>query len=396
MSGRDRTLIEKGRRRPRASFERTLARIIQNIERTAVHVVKWKKDYGDRENTVAHVVVRRLWVVGSFARGAAKCGDLDVVVDIQVVDGREPRRISITSQVTGRFPDVAFYIGTPDENTAYVSFPEAVLLWSQDDPDWQTALSRIRVDDTARRFVRRYDELPLRREQFDYNGEFDELVDLTDKKIIEWDWTQLQDIDPTGFDANPAARAFAHEIALFRGQKTIDAFRWAVFHFHTLSPPWSWNYLFQSNTQITMGGAHIFTGTCPTLRLSYLESLSCSCISLIPHISRRGPNGIWSLTRGSEHPLEKTFQNVQCYIRDDGDGTPLYQLDSESGEYGIRLYGTTGQGNQPMIPIAGGRLLKLLSIVGWFSVGHTKYRPKRMRKEDEEAAKERIKRLYAG
>ena len=385
------TSAAKGRRRPRASFERTLARIIQKIERMAVHDVSFKLLSWHDEKKLSKIAVKHLWAAGSFARGATTCGDLDLVMEIDLVEGSYPPTRIISSQIVGRYPDVAIYIGTPDENSAHIVFPEAVLLWSHDDSDWRTALGRIQSDGNSSRFARRCDALPLRREQFFYDGDLDDLVDLADKKVIIWEWIPLEDLDTGKIDDIPVAKDFVRKTRILRGEKSADSFLWAISHFHSLSLPWSWNHIHVSRTHISMGGTDIFTGSAPTLRLAYLDSLSCSSIALIPHITRRGPNGIWIISRGPEHPLEKDFRDVKCSVRVNGAGEPIFQCDNK-GEYGLRLYGP-GHKRQPVNLLNGSELLSLLSTVTWFSVGRATYRLKSLRVENEGDAIEHIRRL---
>src|ERR1035437_9721616 len=151
-------LTPKGRRRPRVSFERTIGRIVNRIGSAPIHEVRWKGDYFEHfENRMARVKVKSLWIVGSFARGAPTCGDLDLVIDTDIIEGHEPRPRTLASQVAGSYPDVVFYIGTPEKNTAGIKFPEAVLLWSQECPDWKSALGNIQVDENTSRYIRHYD-----------------------------------------------------------------------------------------------------------------------------------------------------------------------------------------------------------------------------------------------
>jgi hypothetical protein len=70
--------------------------------------------------------VQRLWVVGSYARGAGMGEDLDIVMELDVPH----YRVSELNRVLlGNPQSVNLYAGTPEDNTSGVEFPEAYLIW---------------------------------------------------------------------------------------------------------------------------------------------------------------------------------------------------------------------------------------------------------------------------
>lgn len=361
-------LIPKGRRRPRASFERTIGRIVNKIESAPIHEVRWKGDYFERfERRMARVKVKSLWIVGSFARGAPTCGDLDLVMDTKLIDGHEPRPRTIASQVAGSYPDVVFYIGTPEKNTAGIKFPEAVLLWSQECPDWKSALGNIQVDENATRFIRHCDALPLRKEQFDYQNP-DELLDLRKRKIISWEWVPIEAIGDLP-DDDQNIQLFRRLLSLSRGKKTLETLQFAVTWFSKKTLPWSWDHYGHSDSRIRMGCFEILSGIRPPLTMDRLNSIGCSSIALIPHISRRGPNGIWIISRGNEHPLEKTFASLQCNVLADCTGNPIiYDRNGSGDDFGIHFSHRPKHGKAMTITFSGRDLLMLLSNLQWFAI----------------------------
>lgn len=359
-----------GRRRPRASFERTLERIMVRIESREVHDIHWKGDYFENYKPCsARVRVRALWVVGSFARGAAECGDLDLVMDVEA-EGREPRRTTLASQVAGRHPDTVVYIGTPEKNSAHVAFPDAVLLWSQENRDWQGVLKGIVVQKEAGRFARSYDVLPLRREQFSCGVEPDELVQLHDKRILKWEWLPLEDISDE-IDG-PEAQRFLRRIAYSRGSESLRSLTYAVAWFSQGSSPLTWDNLGTSQAAIRMGDAIIITGRSPSFNIRELDSsISYARIAIVPHVSRRGPNGIWVISRGPEHPLEKQFATLECNALAGEDGQPLIlSMDRFIDDGKAVLFGGEDARYKKvrMCKISGTELLSLLASVGWITI----------------------------
>jgi hypothetical protein len=60
-------------------------------------------------------------------------------------------------------------------------------------------------------------------------------------------------------------------------------------------------------------GAYVAMGH-PYPNHRVLSTMSCSRVLAIPHLSRRGPNGIWELRRDRNHPLEKAFADATAYV----------------------------------------------------------------------------------
>ncbi|WP_455922649.1 hypothetical protein [Pseudomonas putida] len=66
------------KRHPRARFTKQLSRICHALDAASAHDVAYRL-YGDEY--VSRVAACELWVVGSYARGALLCADLDIVVE---------------------------------------------------------------------------------------------------------------------------------------------------------------------------------------------------------------------------------------------------------------------------------------------------------------------------
>jgi hypothetical protein len=79
-------------------------------------------------------------------------------------------------------------------NMSGAVFPDAVLIWSAQDPDWQTRIDSIEPNKAARRASRDTDSIPLRAEQMRVPE--CTLVDIARWQrdgIFEWDFFPLTD-----------------------------------------------------------------------------------------------------------------------------------------------------------------------------------------------------------
>lgn len=128
---------------------------------TPLFSATWKDWYFHTEDSGQFSVVD-VHVVGSFARGAPECGDLDLVVAVDIVSGRKAPDRTIGHLISRRSPRVQVHIGAPKQNSSGVMFPEAVFLWSKNDRDWRSRLAAMPVNPNATRFERKTDRLPLR------------------------------------------------------------------------------------------------------------------------------------------------------------------------------------------------------------------------------------------
>ncbi|NJD92454.1 MAG: hypothetical protein FIA91_13265 [Geobacter sp.] len=302
------------RRRSRASFTKSLKRICQRIDSQRVFEVEWN-DWYFHNPQKARLQVNALWVAGSYARGALQCGDLDLVADIVTEEGGLPGKSTISRNVIGRFPDVRLYIGTPDENSSRVTFPEALLIWSPKTPDWQAAIDSIPIDPNATRFNRPHDILPLRKEQIADYGEkdtFEQIISLLDQGLLTTEWVPLSDITVHAEEWSYAATEFFDCIERWCGKKTQELMPYVIEWCMDKNSSDLWHRDHSEKTRFKIGGAEVCVGR-PYIDLRLLESLACSAIVIVPHISQRGPNGIWKLSRGVTHPLEQQFSACKAY-----------------------------------------------------------------------------------
>jgi len=301
-------------RRSRDSFTKSLKKICQQIADQNVFDVEYRYDFLPGTHR-SRLRVNALWVVGSYARGALQCGDLDLVADVVSEKGGLPLTHKISRHVIGRSPDVRLYIGTPKENSSGVEFPEEKLVWSPDASDWNAIIDDIPVDQTATRFKRPHDILPLRKEQIvDYGHEdlFAEIVEKLDQEILSSKWVSVSEINVLPDEWSTAATKLYTKIQQWCGKKTQELMPFVIEWLNDQNLCDLWHKEYDEKTRFKIGGAEVLVGK-PYIDLKLLDSLSCSAVVIVPHLSRRGPNGLWILSRGAKHPLAEQFAICQAY-----------------------------------------------------------------------------------
>lgn len=301
-----------GKKRKRESFTKALKRIVDRINNENVFEVNWRSELF-REDCESRFRVETLWVVGSYARGALNCGDLDLVAEITVESGVFPFTRRASRAILGSVPDVMLYIGTPNENSSGIEFLGAKVVWSSKSTDWKTAIDDIQEDPTASRYARRYDVLPVRLGQTVNSVEFfEKMVDLHEEGIISWDWIPAEDIRVCIEGWPVELRRFYENLNKWVGTKTLKAAQYAIAWLESIDSPGSWRIHNDKKCHMKHGGSELFIGR-PVVDLKLLDSLSCSQLVIVPHLSRRGPNGIWIIRRGRNHPIERAFTGLGAY-----------------------------------------------------------------------------------
>jgi hypothetical protein len=312
-------------RYPRARFTRSLAKICTELERAPIRDVA-HKDFLDRP-AQTRTQIRALWVVGSYARGALECGDLDLVLDAVGLDRGLPRIKKVARSFFGATPRVAFYGGTPEDNSSGVVFPEAKLIWSSEQPNWRSAIASIAEDAQADHFERPSDHLPLTPEQMRGNiNDIEEL--LRDRNAGRIQWSHIDFCG--GHRSEPQVpEQFAETFS--RYHDLGKATRHALAHFLVASAgrPWANGDLVRrERTTFCLGGTEIHVGT-PRLPSKPLEIASKSRLALVPHLTARGPNRAWIIERGIAHPLAQQAEDRVAYVLAHA-GCPIETLTQDS------------------------------------------------------------------
>ena len=289
------------KRYPRERFTKQLGRICKMLDDISVRDIAYDS-YGT--SVTCHLEVTKLWVVGSYARGALTCGDLDVVVSFTASGAGLPMPQILSSAFFGATPGVRFYSGTPEVNRSGAVFPDAVLIWSAQDADWQTRIDSIKPDPAAGRVPRDTDSVPLRAEQIRIPD--CTLIDVARwqrEGILEWDFVPL---DSALLSAIPPQEMGSKERQLYEctsdmGQKTRDLIPalWRVMR--DVEPGSSWRTAETEKATLKCGATLIHVGV-PALALRHFESVKVKMLMLVPHQTARGPNGLWLIRRGPNHP----------------------------------------------------------------------------------------------
>lgn len=282
------------------------------------------------------MTAKSLWVAGSYARGATECGDLDLILEA-TIDGVHPPSRTIAKGLYGSAQDTSLYIGTPERNSSNVDFPEARLVWSEERPDWKANLEAIEIDPKAGRFPRATDALPLRRDQLSASiEELERLLELRDRRVLAWEFLNAEDITQ-----DPGALERAGIYAEHYGAKTRDALRLAISHHTAVGRGGEWVQAEVSERTRFRCGGTLFLTSYPSIPLDQLDDPACDLLALVPHRSRRGPNGIWLITRGPEHPVEKLFAGCRAFYVT-YHGRPMLFSDESHSPYrpatGIELF----------------------------------------------------------
>jgi len=289
------------KRYPRDRFTKQLVRICKALDEVSVRDISYDT-YG--ATATCHLEATELWVAGSYARGALTCGDLDVVMSFAATGAGLPMAQILSRAFFGATPGVRFYSGTPEVNRSGAVFPDAVLIWSRQDRDWQARIDSIKLDPTAGRAARDTDSVPLRAEQMRFPScTLNDVARWERDGILEWDFVSL---DNELLSAMPSQEIGSKERQLFEcitgmGQKTLDLIPavWRVMR--ETEPGASWKAAVSEKATLRCGGTLIHVGV-PALDLTHFENAKVRQLMLVPHRTARGPNGMWLIRRGPKHP----------------------------------------------------------------------------------------------
>lgn len=332
-------------RTPRAAFTRRLARLCERIDSCAEVEVRFKPHFWRDEWQVARIRLKRLWAAGSYARGAATCGDLDLVFEYER-PGRPPfphdRDASIA--LFGSPPDFRFYAGTPDENSSHVPMAGACLVWSGPGCDWRKALSGIQEDPTAGPAPRKTSSLPLRDAQLGGAAELgflESLIDARERGEIEWEFIPLDAsllaaIPPALPESLGAVQSFLEKSAGAKARALTPAIVRLLHARYAGSPA----RIHRLGSEIAYGNTIVRLGSVYVRPSCLLSHLALSEVMLVPHQTRRGPNGAWVVRRGPQHSLALALADARFWANAvKGEIHPLQDLwtDELPGERLIQL-----------------------------------------------------------
>lgn len=384
------------RQYPRTRFTRALERMCKRLDKQSTFEVE--EDIEDIGLVREIITIHELWVVGSYARGARHCGDLDTVTRFTCDNGKNSvfSAEKTLRRAFGQVPGVCFYSGTPEANNACVSFSEAVQIWTPGS-DWRAAIAAIKVDPTAQRFIRPTDVVPLRQGQM--RSDFDDraaLTELYNDDVLAWRFVPIgaapEPLELTDEEKSLQKRArrwgrrtqllLPYVIEYFRGfRRHCDTLRVGRIELGSVS----------------LGGIHVVLG-CPSPGYQLLDTLTCSRLALVPHLSHRGPNGLWEIRRGPKHPIEIAFSDIGAFVLVDKAGRlrAVQQSPPEAPDdfaNVVELFGDetsgrrvidetlaldnadSGEGSNPlhMICVSGSELLDVISHADIIEIVSTKH-----------------------
>ncbi|UVE47704.1 hypothetical protein KS461_10640 [Pseudomonas chlororaphis] len=300
------------KRHPRESFTKKLIRICQRLDEHSIRAITHKSIY--REFT-CEIEITSIWVVGSYARGALTCGDLDLVIGLQS-KGVTPSTRVWAKAFFGSPSLVRYYPGNPNENASGVAFPEAILIWSGPGCDWKAAIDAIKPDLHAGRAARETDAIPLRDEQLrTYDDEYHDAVDMQRDGLWEWEFVEIekQMLAPTPTEVVAEDEAYFTRCAPMMGRKSRELIPAMIKLMREQEPSGSWSSADSSRSKFRCGSSEVHLGR-PALPIDFFDySPWVRQLILIPHISARGPNGAWIIRRGPEHPDRKALAGKYAY-----------------------------------------------------------------------------------
>jgi predicted nucleotidyltransferase len=262
--------------------------------------------------------VRKLWVFGSYARGALDCGDLDlaIVVDqpsqewldrnIGLFDydlkRMEKFEQLVRNALRKRGERVEIVIRTKDNfiQDFFKSVPinDAMLIWSEDEPDWQAKIKSIKPIPSAGRYIRPY-PIDLKRTGTSRDV-MEQVLWLIQEKRLTMETIDMNDVEP---------RLSQHQSTMLEqwrssrcyGKDTLDVLAYAFDWMHSERQRFS-GYLHSATEIISVSGTHlVHIGRIDFgYALGWLfDDKKAMKLCLIPHLRKRSSNEMFVIERGS-------------------------------------------------------------------------------------------------
>lgn len=293
----------------RERFTKQLAGICQLLDACSTKTVSssaWR--YGPSRD--AEITVVRLWVVGSYARGAITCGDLDLVAEVTSPQGL-PYSHVISNALLGKYPRMRMYQGSPLNNSSGAKFDEALLIW-EGGADWRAALDAIKVNPVAGRQARETDRLPFRLEQLGLEQDFaQELLKQFDADMLRWSFVPLDKVPPVLAEGASCIEGELLRRMNFAGKDK----QWLapyVLGFLRSQPEVVGSTWSKAQSGMRIGGTLVMMGS-PWQSELVLPRLDTSRVVVVPHPCTRGPNGFWLIERGLNHPMVQQFAGASVW-----------------------------------------------------------------------------------
>ncbi len=321
--------MEYFERYPREHFTKVLKKICQRLDKKSQAIFKkverinhqvFECDYDYR--------VTRLWVVGSYARGAITCGDLDLVFELEsktdtgeLMKVKRPAMFKTVKKTFFALPRyVSISCGNPldKENSAGVVFSDVIEVWNNQKLDWERVIDAIPINPDAGRQRRLSDEVPFRMEQLDADCKMlEEIVEQRENKLIEWEYEPFLDVSE--YSVEEEGDEYCLKQLLTSSYQRIGPKTKALLpHILYVVRKWNWKGgywdTWRTSTQLMCSLENqlilVLTGR-PNVYLGFLNYKNLTTLVVIPSLSRRGPNGAWIIKRGEKHPLYDEGQSLR-------------------------------------------------------------------------------------
>ncbi|MFS1292058.1 hypothetical protein ACLRDI_30560 [Pseudomonas piscis] len=303
------------KRYPRESFTKKLERICQRLDEAPIRTIT-HKDFFNKPMT-SQVEITSLWVVGSYARGAMTCGDLDLVLEYQIVEGTHPAIRTISKTFFGSPQYVRYYSGTPESSTAGVVFPDAVQIWIGPGCDWRASINSITPNPDAGRAERETDSIPLRAEQLYMEPErLQQLVAQEKDGIIAWDFVEItqRDLEPINTSTLSERDHRLLRVVPMMGKKSQTLVPAIIRLMAKYSPFGGWDASESHRGKLRCGATVLHLGRPALPYYPFDDEPTIKQFALVPHISAKGPNGAWIVRRGPNHPDTQSLEQKSAYF----------------------------------------------------------------------------------
>lgn len=321
---------------PRERFTGTLTRLLARLD--AQGVVEF--DVHDLFSVLPLVEGRargqvvRVWVFGSYSRGALTCGDLDLIAEIatewvgvptlggEPTPGmRSPEFRQARRSLLGSFPHVELFDRAWVESVekghasegldATVSMSGAVQVYG-DGLDWRAVLASIVPDSDAGHHPRAHDCLPLRLTQTALNLQAAEgLTEQHAAGLLTWNFVETRQREPSDSPLlSPAERLWLKRQLRKHGQRSREVLPGALMALRPLRAEAHLDFVddgvVRSSIELRVGAGWI--------ELEDFDCLKVRAVVLVPHWSARGPNGAWIIRRGPHHPHAVAATGASAFV----------------------------------------------------------------------------------
>ncbi|WP_416739062.1 hypothetical protein ACM1ZW_19540 [Pseudomonas sp. NFX71] len=302
------------KRYPRESFTKKLERICQRLDEASIRTIA-HKDFFNKP-AKSQVQLTSLWVVGSYARGAMTCGDLDLVLEYNLIEGSHPAPRTMTKTFFSTLPYVSYYFGTPENSTSGVVFPDAIPIWTEPGCDWEAAIDSIKPVSSAGRAARETDSIPLRPDQLYMEPERLQWLAAQEKEgLLEWEFVEFTpaDLEPVPPEEISERDRKLLRIAPMMAKKSQVLIPAIIRLMKKHERFGIWESSDSYRVKLDCGATALHLGRPVLPYNAFDDEPTIKQYVLIPHVSAKGPNGAWIIRRGPNHPDTQALANRHAY-----------------------------------------------------------------------------------